>query len=132
LLEKNVTLVDPEVDVRVELHALASDADPAVSYAARYPTSGFTLTVIRDADHMYDATWFLSCATHQHVPDKGSVTSMPSGLSVRTNDWVLPGEGVTVSMYRKPERHRDEDARAKRLENTHSIGRQHRVDDRPQ
>lgn len=95
-LEKMVDLSGPETDVVIDVTTLSSDSDPSACFVSRYATSGFSATVVRDSSHVYTAYWYRYCTPERQSPAGGYMTSHPNGISIHTNDWVLPGEGVAV------------------------------------
>lgn len=94
---RTVKLTDPETDIRMEIRALSQEGD-SVCFLARYPSSGLSATLVRDDGYIFDAQWFLYCPPDQSLPTRGYVTRSPNGISVWTHDWVLPGEGVALTI----------------------------------
>ena len=46
----------------------------------------------------YDCRWFKSGnPDFQHSPGKQETHRLENGMNVVTNDWVLPGEGISIN-----------------------------------
>jgi hypothetical protein len=106
--EKTVELSAAETDVVLETVTTNSSQDQAAFFVARYASLGFAATLIFDENHHYEAAWYLSCPPELNRPLMGNETALPSGKTVRTNDWLLPGEGVALTIRRKDQTERTE------------------------
>ncbi|HEX2203494.1 MAG TPA: hypothetical protein VHG91_09365 [Longimicrobium sp.] len=93
--------VDRELDVRITISTLGSVRDTTELLIARYPTLGFHASVKYMEDMYYDCAWFKSWDPEvTYRIGRQSSHKFPNGMSVSTNDWVLPGEGVAFAWYR--------------------------------
>jgi hypothetical protein len=100
-LSRDVFIAE-EVDVTIEYRIFAPLSDPIMACFARYPSYGVSATLHFSEDYAYDCAWFMACPPSSNIPGRGQVNYPPNGISVRTNDWMLPGEGVVLYYCPKP------------------------------
>jgi hypothetical protein len=95
-----------EFDVRVRVRSIASADDRTDILIARYPTFGFSASVRCPDDVYFDCAWFKNWAggTSFEAGQK-NLEKLADGIEAYSHDWVLPGEGVAISWYPKPQGH---------------------------
>jgi hypothetical protein len=99
--EKNIEIIDYS-DVLLEIETLSSKNVNDEVFIARYPTNGYKVTLRYSKEYEYDSCWFNSIPRK----DMSEINSEQQivyhdGISVMTNDWILPGNGVSLCWYRK-------------------------------
>ena len=87
------------IDVCCEAKLLCTERDPLLIVSARYPTQGMRVSLTFDSERLYDCAWFRRCEVEQKVPSRDILDSRPDGITVSTNNWILPGEGVVLYYY---------------------------------
>lgn len=94
--------IDPshDVDISILVRFLYLTEDPVDIIYARYPSQGFHATLTFDNQRSYDCGWFTHCDPSVDGPSRGRIDVMHNGISARTSEWVLPGEGVALYYYK--------------------------------
>ena len=89
-------------DVLLEIETLSSKNINDEVLIARYPTNGYKVTLRYSKEFEYDSCWFNSIQ-RKDMSELNSEQQIayPDGISVVTNDWILPGNGVTLCWYHK-------------------------------
>ena len=100
IFEKEIKILQ-DVDVNIIVDMLRVREDPIEITYARYPSQGFHVTLSFDEKNTYDHGWFTHCDPADDVSLRRRVDLLPNGISARTNEWVLPGEGVAIYYYPK-------------------------------
>jgi len=99
--DKNIEVNDYS-DVLLEIETLSSKNINDEVFIARYPTNGYKVALRYSKEYEYDSCWFNSIPRK----DMSEINSEQQiiyhdGISVMTNDWILPGNGVSLCWYRK-------------------------------
>lgn len=101
VFSQHIEVVD-ELDVSLAYTLLIPKKDNSTLQFARFPTSGFHVTVSYSADYEYDGTWLKSGEPNfEFQPGRNEVLAVKAGLTASTNDWILPGEGIAISWSKK-------------------------------
>lgn len=98
---KNVELTQ-DTDMSLNVQSLNDRNDPVELVYARYPSQGFQISMTYSELYVYDCAWFLQCDNSQDNPPTGRVDHVNNGIHAKTNEWVMPGEGVMI--YYAPKR----------------------------
>ncbi len=99
VLHSEVTISE-DIDVCFTSELWGFQNDPVQMVFARYPSQGFHVSLTFTDEFKYYCGWFIHCDPLTDIPTRGRVDSLKNGISVRTNDWVLPGEGVIIYYYK--------------------------------
>jgi hypothetical protein len=88
------------MDVRFSLQTTSPIFDNTEIVYVRYPCRGFTASLHYLPGYQYDYAWFAQW-THptSPLPKIGQYQVDQSGITVATNEWILPGEGLALSWY---------------------------------
>lgn len=77
--------------------------DRTLATHIRYPTKGFSAELRYNHEHKYECAWFQSCLPgFSEFPGTRETQHLRDGLSVGTETWLLPGDGVEFSWIPKP------------------------------
>lgn len=97
---KTSLVIRDVLEVRISLNSLTPKIDSTEIIYVRYPCHGFTVSFHYLPGLLYDYAWFAQWTNlTSSLPKLGEAQTDPSGISVTTNDWLLPGEGVALSWY---------------------------------
>lgn len=95
-------VVNGAVDVAMRYSVLGDPQDRSAFLMARYPTYGFRATVMYTDSYDYEALWFTTGnPLFKEYPGVSETQRFDDGISVGTNEWVLPGEGLAVTWLPK-------------------------------
>jgi hypothetical protein len=89
-------------DVLLEIETLSSKNINDEVFITRYPTNGYKVTLRYSKEYEFDSCWFNSIQ-RKDMSELNSEQQIayPDGISVMTNDWILPGNGVSLCWYHK-------------------------------
>lgn len=87
-------------DFRISLQSKRPLRDLTEISYVYYPCSGFSCTLMFVEGWSYDYAWFADWELDKaFLPMVSDIQTLHNGISVTTNDWLLPGHGVTLACY---------------------------------
>lgn len=98
-LNRSVEVVD-ELEVVIAQDGICSAFDRTEIMYTSYPTRGFSMQLIYKDGVGFDFSWFKDQKdVPADFPARDQVTHMPTGITAHTNDWLLPGHGVSLFWF---------------------------------
>jgi hypothetical protein len=89
-----------EVELTIDMVALANANDPTEIQYAAYPTKGFRATLLYKPGMIYASAWFSSWTQQESAfPGTKNTEEFPTGIAAYMNDWLLPGSGVILFWF---------------------------------
>lgn len=98
LTPENITLTG-QTNCKVMLKCIVPKKVQIETFAARYPTKGFSLRLEYNLEHTYEYNWFKTNAyiEKDNFNMERADMRLPNGIHTYLNDWILIGEGIAVS-----------------------------------